>query len=173
MQVKIIDFGSATFEDDYHSSLINTRQYRAPEVILDIGWDMASDMWSLGCILMELYTGDVLFRTHEHLEHLAMIERIVEPFPREMLVKAQKGAGKGYVTVDGRGVARLRWPEAATSQSSIERVRNCVPLEELVLPHHRPLAEFVRYLLQTDPNKRPEPQEALRHSIFSAQLWER
>ncbi|KYF42154.1 putative cell-cycle-associated protein kinase CLK, partial [Toxoplasma gondii ARI] len=32
--VKIIDFGSATFEDDYHSSLINTRQYRAPEVIL-------------------------------------------------------------------------------------------------------------------------------------------
>lgn len=39
----------------------------------DIGWDMASDMWSLGCILMELYTGDVLFRTHEHLEHLAMM----------------------------------------------------------------------------------------------------
>ncbi|KAL8432164.1 hypothetical protein ACSSS7_004776 [Eimeria intestinalis] len=115
---------------------------------------MASDMWSLGCILMELYTGDVLFRTHEHMEHLAMIERIVEPFPREMLVKAQKGAGKGYVTVDGRGVARLRWPEAATSHSSIERVRNCVPLE-------------------TDPNKRPEPQEALRHPIFSAQLWER
>lgn len=34
MQVKIIDFGSATFEEDYHSSLINTRQYRAPEVIL-------------------------------------------------------------------------------------------------------------------------------------------
>lgn len=39
----------------------------------DIGWDMANDMWSLGCILMELYTGDVLFRTHEHLEHLAMM----------------------------------------------------------------------------------------------------
>lgn len=34
MELKIIDFGSATFESDYHSSLINTRQYRAPEVIL-------------------------------------------------------------------------------------------------------------------------------------------
>lgn len=34
LALKIIDFGSATFENDYHSSLINTRQYRAPEVIL-------------------------------------------------------------------------------------------------------------------------------------------
>ncbi|KAL8434559.1 hypothetical protein Efla_000075 [Eimeria flavescens] len=172
MQVKIIDFGSATFADDYHSSLINTRQYRAPEVILGIGWDMASDMWSLGCILMELYTGDVLFRTHEHMEHLAMIERIVEPFPNDMLVKAQKGFGKGYVFVDSRKSARLRWPEGAASQGSLERVKNCVPLENLVLPQHRPLAEFVRFLLQVDPNKRPEPKDALRHSIFSVQLWE-
>lgn len=45
-------------------------------MLADIGWDMASDMWSLGCILMELYTGDVLFRTHEHLEHLAMMVRM-------------------------------------------------------------------------------------------------
>ena len=33
-QIKIIDFGGATFEEDYHSDIINTRQYRAPEVIL-------------------------------------------------------------------------------------------------------------------------------------------
>lgn len=33
-EIKIIDFGGATFEDDYHTSIINTRQYRAPEVIL-------------------------------------------------------------------------------------------------------------------------------------------
>ncbi|OEH77526.1 cmgc lammer [Cyclospora cayetanensis] len=143
MQVKIIDFGSATFEDDYHSSLINTRQYRAPEVILDIGWDMASDMWSLGCILMELYTGDVLFRTHEHLEHLAMMERIVEPFPVEMLQKAQRGAGKGYLATDSRGSVRLKWPEGAASQGSLDRVKNCVPLESLVLPQDRLLADFV------------------------------
>lgn len=53
----------------------------------------------------------------------------MEPFPKEMLVKAQKGAGKGYVTVDSRGNARLRWPEGAASQGSIDRVKNCVPLE--------------------------------------------
>lgn len=32
--IKLIDFGSAIYEDEYHSSIINTRQYRAPEVIL-------------------------------------------------------------------------------------------------------------------------------------------
>ena len=32
--VKLIDFGNATYETDYHSRIINTRQYRAPEVIL-------------------------------------------------------------------------------------------------------------------------------------------
>lgn len=59
----VIDFGGATFDGDYKSSLINTRQYRAPEVILGLGWSLPSDMWSVGCILMELYTGELLFQT--------------------------------------------------------------------------------------------------------------
>lgn len=33
-QIKIIDFGGATYEDESHTEIINTRQYRAPEVIL-------------------------------------------------------------------------------------------------------------------------------------------
>ena len=59
----VIDFGGATFENQHKSSIINTRQYRAPEVVLDCGWDTASDMWSVGCILMEMYTGELLFAT--------------------------------------------------------------------------------------------------------------
>lgn len=66
--------------DEYHSPLINTRQYRSPEVILDIGWSFASDVWSLGCILIELYTGKLLFGTHDHLEHLAMIVSYYDQF---------------------------------------------------------------------------------------------
>jgi serine/threonine protein kinase len=34
--IKIIDFGGATFENDRHSDIINTRQYRSPEVILGL-----------------------------------------------------------------------------------------------------------------------------------------
>jgi serine/threonine protein kinase len=33
-QIKLIDFGGATYEDEHHTQIINTRQYRAPEVIL-------------------------------------------------------------------------------------------------------------------------------------------
>ena len=34
--IRLIDFGSATFDDEYHSSVVSTRHYRAPEVILGI-----------------------------------------------------------------------------------------------------------------------------------------
>lgn len=56
-------------------------------------------------------------------------ERIVEPFPKDMLQKAQKGAGKGYLTTDSRGEVRLKWPEGAASAGSVNRVKDCVPLE--------------------------------------------
>ncbi|CAD7702830.1 unnamed protein product [Ostreobium quekettii] len=72
----VIDFGSATFDDQYHSALVSTRHYRAPEVILGLGWSYPCDMWSLGCILVELATGDTLFQTHDNLEHLAMMEKV-------------------------------------------------------------------------------------------------
>jgi len=32
--IKIIDFGGATFRGEYKTKIINTRQYRAPEVII-------------------------------------------------------------------------------------------------------------------------------------------
>lgn len=57
-RIKIIDMGGATFDHEYHSSVINTRQYRAPEVIMkSTTWDQSSDMWGIGCIIIELYTG--------------------------------------------------------------------------------------------------------------------
>jgi len=43
--VKIIDFGGATYDDQHKGKTVNTRQYRAPEVIMQLGWSMPSDMW--------------------------------------------------------------------------------------------------------------------------------
>ena len=58
----VIDFGGATYFDDRHKSrIINTRQYRSPEVLLELEWDKSSDLWSVGCVAVEILTGDVLF----------------------------------------------------------------------------------------------------------------
>jgi len=75
-EIRLIDFGSATFNEEYHSSVVSTRHYRAPEIILNLGWSYPCDIWSIGCILVEFFTGDALFQTHDNLEHLAMMEAV-------------------------------------------------------------------------------------------------
>ena len=76
-EIRLIDFGSATFDDEYHSAVVSTRHYRAPEIILGLGWSFPCDIWSIGCILVEFFTGDALFQTHDNLEHLAMMQQVV------------------------------------------------------------------------------------------------
>jgi dual-specificity kinase len=92
--IRLIDFGSATFEEEYHSSVVSTRHYRAPEIILNLGWSFPCDIWSVGCILVEFFTGDALFQTHDNLEHLAMMEMVMRQKVDPKLVKQvlQKGS---------------------------------------------------------------------------------
>jgi serine/threonine protein kinase len=44
---------------------------------IGLGWSYPSDIWSVGCILAELFTGELLFGTHEDLEHLALMEHVL------------------------------------------------------------------------------------------------
>jgi len=59
--VKVIDFGSSTFFHDNLSFYLQTRSYRAPEIIIGVKYDEKIDIWSVGCILAEIYSGKVLF----------------------------------------------------------------------------------------------------------------
>ena len=69
LRLKIIDFGSATYDDDYKTNIINTRQYRAPEVILNASeYSKAVDIWSIGCILAELLGRNPLFPGEDYLD---------------------------------------------------------------------------------------------------------
>eukprot|EP00931_Biecheleriopsis_adriatica_P066371 TRINITY_DN40747_c0_g1_i1.p1 TRINITY_DN40747_c0_g1~~TRINITY_DN40747_c0_g1_i1.p1 ORF type:complete len:512 (-),score=70.43 TRINITY_DN40747_c0_g1_i1:58-1593(-) len=167
-RIKLIDFGNATYELEHHSSIINTRQYRAPEVILALGWNEKSDIWSVGCILMELYTGELLFRTHDSLEHLALMERIVEGFPQRMLEKtAQRPDGRFAIKDSHSSLSwRLRWPEGAPSESAQHKVKQQWALQKLVERRHRSLADFAASLLILDPSRRPSAQTALVHPFF-------
>ena len=93
--IRLIDFGSATFEEEYHSSVVSTRHYRAPEIILNLGWSYPCDIWSIGCILVEFYTGDALFQTHDNLEHLAMMEAVCGGKLESRLVRQVQQGGRG------------------------------------------------------------------------------
>lgn len=56
-EVKLIDFGSSCFATDHPTTYIQSRSYRAPEVILGLDYDGRIDVWSLGCVIAEQLTG--------------------------------------------------------------------------------------------------------------------
>ncbi|KAI5560862.1 hypothetical protein POPTR_016G079900v4 [Populus trichocarpa] len=167
--IKLIDFGSTTFEHQDHSYVVSTRHYRAPEVILGLGWNYPCDIWSVGCILVELCSGEALFQTHENLEHLAMMERVLGPLPQHMVVRADRRAEKYF----RRGM-RLDWPEGATSRESMKAVMKLPRLPNLIMQHvdHSAgeLIDLLQGLLRHDPAERLKAREALRHPFFSRDL---
>ncbi|KAI3991712.1 hypothetical protein MKX01_038110 [Papaver californicum] len=163
--IKVIDFGSTAYENQDHSYIVSTRHYRAPEVILGLGWSYPCDIWSIGCILVELCSGEALFQTNENLEHLAMMERVLGRFPSHVLNRVDRHAEK-YVR---RG--KLNWPEGATSRESIKVVTKLPRLQNLVMEHvdHSAgdLIDLLQGLLKYDPLARMTAREALRHPFFT------
>ncbi|VCW77799.1 unnamed protein product, partial [Gulo gulo] len=77
VSVKVIDFGSSCYEHQKVYTYIQSRFYRSPEVILGHPYNMAIDMWSLGCIMAELYTGYPLFPGENEVEQLACIMEVI------------------------------------------------------------------------------------------------
>jgi dual-specificity kinase len=177
----LIDFGSATFEEDYHSSIVSTRHYRAPEIILGLGWSKPCDLWSLGCILVELLTGDALFQTHENLEHLAMMEAVIGPMPDSIIRSATKsGANPSVLELFNlrSRTKRLHWPEGAEGKRSLRAVGKLKSMRSYlesnadpsVHPHLRVIVDLVTKLMAWDPLLRITAEEALAHPFFSTDL---
>jgi hypothetical protein len=84
-QIKIIDFGSATFEGQTSHTYIQSRFYRSPEVLVGLPYDAAIDMWSLGCVAAELYLGlPILPGMHEH-DQLGRIIEMIGDLPDWMI----------------------------------------------------------------------------------------
>jgi len=166
-KVKVIDFGGATYNDEKKSSIINTRQYRAPEVILGWGWSYPSDLWSVGCIIAELYRGELLFATHDNAEHLALMERAVGPFPRECLDRSTNSLTRECF--DTKGWHKIG---AVLSPRSIEHVRKMTPVEMLVDERDRRsgFGQLLRSLLTIDPKRRATAREALMSPFFAQRI---
>lgn len=157
--MRLIDFGSATFDHEHHSTVVSTRHYRAPEVILELGWSQPCDVWSIGCIMFELYSGFTLFQTHENREHLAMMERILGPLPAHMVKKSRKT--KYFY----RG--KLDWDERSSAGRYVRE--NCKALKKYKRgdgESHELFFNLLEHLLEYEPEKRLTAREAMSHPFF-------
>uniref|UniRef100_A0A1I8GYC3 Protein kinase domain-containing protein n=1 Tax=Macrostomum lignano TaxID=282301 RepID=A0A1I8GYC3_9PLAT len=158
--IRLIDFGSATFDHEHHSAVVSTRHYRAPEVILELGWSQPCDVWSIGCILFELYTGFTLFQTHENREHLAMMERILGHVPYRMT----RNSRAGYFWH-----GRLDWDYHSNEGRYVRE--NCKPLHRYMrdeTPDTRDLFDLMLRMLEYEPEDRVTLSAALEHAFFKS-----
>lgn len=157
--IQVIDFGSATFDSEHHSTIVSTRHYRAPEVLLELGWNHSCDVWSIGCIIFELYTGFTLFQTHDNREHMAMMERILGKIPYRMAKKSKKT--KYFYK------GKLDWNEKSSAGRYVRE--NCKPLERYMMSDsddHHQLFDLIEKMLDYDPDDRIDLQESLQHTFF-------
>jgi serine/threonine protein kinase len=75
--------GNACYIDRHYSDVIQTREYRSPEVLLEGQYDESADIWSLACMIFELITGDYLFDPKKgktfkkNDDHLALISELI------------------------------------------------------------------------------------------------
>lgn len=94
--VKLTDFGSNIKISDLDNEELQTRYYRAPEVILGLNYTEKIDIWSIGCILFELYTGSILFDPDKDKDfsrdfhHLYLIEELCGIIPKEMIKRSPR-----------------------------------------------------------------------------------
>jgi CDC-like kinase len=80
-EIKLLDFGSATFKSDKKSFFATTRQYRSPQ--MECNWSPKNDVWSLGCTLFEILTGKMLFPCVNNIEMIFMVEVLFGNIPLE------------------------------------------------------------------------------------------
>jgi len=157
-EVRLIDFGSATFDWEHHSKVVSTRHYRAPEVILELGWSQPCDIWSIGCIAFELYLGFTLFQTHDNREHLAMMEKILGPIPQSMVRRTKTKYFQN---------GRLLWDEHSSAGKYVRE--NCKAIknyQQTEADDHENLFDLIKSMLIYEPTDRIGLDQVLRHPFF-------
>nr|XP_014340214.1 PREDICTED: homeodomain-interacting protein kinase 2 isoform X2 [Latimeria chalumnae] len=87
-RVKVIDFGSASHVSKaVCSTYLQSRYYRAPEIILGLPFSEAIDMWSLGCVIAELFLGWPLYPGASEYDQIRYISQ-TQGLPAEYLLSA-------------------------------------------------------------------------------------
>lgn len=197
-QIKVIDFGSACHERQTVYTYIQSRFYRSPEVLLGMSYTSAIDMWSLGCIAVELFLGLPLFPgTSEYNQITRIVEMLGMP-PSYMLEmgKQTNNFFSAYTDEYGRKRYRLK----SIDQYSREHNTNEQPGKKYFAATTLPdiiktaagaaktgkltendkesnsrasFIDFVSGLLNLNPIERWSPQQAKGHPFITGERFER
>jgi serine/threonine-protein kinase SRPK3 len=159
---KIADLGNACWTYKHFTDDVQTRHYRAPEIILGYkSYDTAIDIWSLACIVFELLTGDLLFEPHagknytKDDDHLAQIMELLGRLPRDMVLQGKYSSD--YLTRGGdlRNIKTLRfWGLKEVLQEKYK----------YSLSEATSIASFLLPMLEYLPSKRATARDQLRHA---------
>lgn len=148
--LKICDFGLArpTSENEHMTEYVVTRWYRAPELLLNSSdYTAAIDLWSVGCIFMELMNRRPLFPGKDHVHQMRLLTELLGT-PTE--------ADLGFLqNEDARRYIRQLPPQPRQ------------PLRQ-IFPHVNPLAiDLIEKMLTFDPTRRITVEEALSHPYLA------
>jgi len=147
-------------------SYLQSRWYRAPEVILGLSWTPKIDVWSLGCVAIELAFGFLPFQFASTDLVLAAHKATRGPFPPWMME-----GPLGSIYFSGSGYVYEVDPPATAPGTYLLRSEPNMTLPELLAQHLDPsifgdvlsFSLFAETLLTLDPNVRPTAAEALQH----------
>jgi serine/threonine protein kinase len=154
IQVVISDFGSIIDLNDYNKKAeIQTRYYRAPEIVLKCGFDEKCDIWSLGCSIYEILTGDILFDPEKDgsysrdFHHIYWFYEICGDFPKWMIEKSDRK--KDFFNKNGKFLANKpeTWDikEVIKEEKQIDIIDN-EKLEDVI--------NMIDSMLKINPNER-------------------
>lgn len=172
-QVKVIDFGSSCYLTDRQSSYIQSRSYRAPEVVLGLPYDGKIDIWSLGCVVAEMFTGEVTFQNDSIVSMLSRIEAICGPFPSHMVAQGRQSrrffTRSGLLFEHPEGSPE-EGPDSGDTIFDVFQPKRTTLAARLGFPADKALdndealfVDFCGKLLSVDPDGRPTAAEALQH----------
>jgi dual specificity protein kinase YAK1 len=191
-QIKVIDFGSACHELQTVYTYIQSRFYRSPEILLGLPYTTSIDMWSLGCIVVELFLGLPIFPgTSEYNQLSRIIDTLGNP-PNWMI---EKGKNSGqfmekYVDHMGNKHYKLKSREKFSAEFKVDEKPSkqyfpSTKLDQIIMNYPLPrsnmkpaeveaemhsrasLLNFVQGLLNMNPFERWTPHQAAMHPFIT------
>jgi dual specificity tyrosine-phosphorylation-regulated kinase 1 len=172
--VKVIDFGSSCRSNKRMYSYIQSRFYRSPEVILGLPYGVAIDMWSLGCILAEMHTGEPVFSGSDQFDQMQKIVKILGMIPNSMLNRSSSQTRNQFFqrkqsTVTGREEWTIR--QVKKSSSSLSSKAEPEPPEVVVVPSVNPVSSLTEVITAGANQKKKFPQSEAYNTQRNYELF--